>query len=629
MYAIDLDELTQMDREFPLFGYNRLRPTSIYDKDYLQDGTMPIKQKLKDLFCSKGISETIESSVMITSARYFNYVFNPVNFHYCFCKDKNLLGVVVEVNNTYGERHFYVLHEQKPPLQGFQARYRTQKKFHVSPFNKIEGTYDFLFSELSEKLDIQIGLIHSQQKLMAVCLKAKALPMTPMNHFKTLINHPVMPHLSIPRIYLEAAKLFFFKKLTFYQKPVPSSQMTVPRRNPGVFERLCQKVFIFFFNKIESGSLTVQFPKKRRISFGPPGEEESEMMEVKDYRFFHRVVLDGEIGFGESYVFREWETPDLVSLFKLFARNRNQLSDGNWATSILSRAKERIAHGKLRNTTNKTRVNIADHYDLGNDFFQLFLDRNMIYSCAIFKNKDDSLESAQINKLNFIIQMAKICEDDHILEIGCGWGGFAIFAAKKTGCHVTGITLSRAQYEYARERIQEEGLTDKITILLQDYRSITGLYDKIISIEMIEAVGRQFLGRFFQHCCKALKPDGTMVLQSITIPDYRYETYCKKRDWIQKHIFPGGHLPCLSTLKQAISDNTDFSIQQIDHIGKHYAKTLNEWRRRFLQKEQDLYRMGYDQQFQRKWVYYFSICEAGFASKVLHDIIMVLTHPNL
>jgi len=217
-----------------------------------------------------------------------------------------------------------------------------------------------------------------------------------------------------------------------------------------------------------------------------------------------------------------------------------------------------------------------------------------------------------------------VSSDHHLLEIGCGWGGFAVFAVQQTGCRVTGITLSKAQYEQACQRVKEAGLTDRITILLQDYRHTTGTYDRIVSIEMIEAVGPQFFGQYFRQSQHLLKPGGTMVFQSITIADERYESYCRERDWIQKHIFPGGHLPCLKILLKTISDQTDFSVTDIYHMGAHYAPTLALWRKRFAAHQADISRMGFDRVFFRKWIYYFSICEAGFITSSIDDIQVTL-----
>ncbi|WP_041279152.1 DUF1365 family protein [Desulfobacula toluolica] len=624
MYALDVDELPLIDQWFPFFGVNRFGVSAIHNKDYLSSGNQSIKQKLNQLFDQYRIDESIISVIMVTSARYFNYVFNPVNFYYCFSKNKALIGIVAEVNNTYGERHHYVLTKKILPSKGCLVRYTTPKVFHVSPFNQIEGNYDFCFSDIGEQLDIRITLVHKEKKIMEAVLKARANPLTRKNHFKTLLKHPFAPHLSIPRIYTHAYKLYFQKKLTFNPKPAPANSMTLSKQKPGLIESICQKILVDAFKKITIGCLTMRLPNGKTIRFCRSGGDTQARIDIKDFGFFPRVVMDGEIGFGEAYMHGEWETPDLVKLLEVLIHNRDKFSDGNLFTSILTRTREKLAHDQRKNTIKNTRQNIAAHYDFSNEFYQLFLDRQMIYSSGIFRDATASLEDAQIQKMTKILEMAGVDSTHHLLEIGCGWGGFAVFAAASTGCRVTGITVSKAQYEKACQRVEKEGLTGRVNILFQDYRHTKGVYDRIVSIEMIEAVGPQFLGQYFQQCCKLLKPGGTMVCQAITIPDERYDTYCRQRDWIQKHIFPGGHLPCLKVLNDAISQHTDFKITVIDHIGLHYAKTLAHWRDRFISCRQDVEAMGFDRAFIRKWIYYLSICEAGFKTSAIDGIQMAM-----
>ncbi len=292
--------------------------------------------------------------------------------------------------------------------------------------------------------------------------------------------------------------------------------------------------------------------------------------------------------------------------------------------SFITRIKEKLAHDRRWNTIKNTRENIQAHYDLSNAFYDLFLDRQMLYSCGIFQHENDTLENAQENKMQRILIQADIHKEHHILEIGCGWGGFAVFAAKQTGCRVTGITVSKAQYDRACQRVKDEGLEDRITICLQDYRHTTGCFDRIVSIEMIEAVGPQFFATYFKQSQYLLKPGGRMVFQAIIIADQRYQNYCRERDWIQKYIFPGGHLPCLEILAHTISDHTDFHISDVHHMGLHYATTLSHWRARFNAAKKEILRMGFDEIFCRKWIYYFSICEAGFVTGDIDDIQVTL-----
>ncbi len=625
LYGFDLEDLPDLNKRFPLFGYNRPGIASISDMDYLQADDIPIKQKILNILKQHHMDDPVEFVTTITSARYFNYVFNPASFHYCFSPDHKLTAVIAEVNNTYGERHPYVLTKNISDTDGWFARFQTPKVFHVSPFNKIEGIYQFYFSEPGDHLEIKIELINDNKKIMAAVLKADSRPLTVANHVKTMLKYPMTPHLSIPRIYTHAFKLFFHKKLTFNDKPVPMNAMTLKKQTPGLVENLCKKIVFSALKRITTGYLKLQMPDKTAVGFGKPEDHKTALIQIRDYKFFTRIVFDGEIGFGESYMYSEWDTPDLVSLSILLIRNRDRFSDGNLILSFLTRIQEKIAHDRRKNTIVNTPENIRAHYDLSNAFYALFLDEQMLYSCGIFAHQGDTLEQAQTNKMTRILTQADIRENHHILEIGCGWGGFAVFAARHTGCRVTGITVSKAQYERACRRIKDAGLEHRVTILLQDYRRTAGQFDRIVSIEMIEAVGPQFLPAYFKQGQNLLKPGGRMVFQSIIIEDHRYAQYCRERDWIQKHIFPGGHLPCLKVLKKTISDHTGFDITDVHHMGPHYATTLSHWRSRFSANKDKISRMGFDDTFCRKWIYYFSLCEAGFTAGGIDDIQVTLT----
>ena len=625
LYGFDLSELEMLNQRYPVFGYNRFAVTSLYDRDYLAPGNLPVRHKVSRLLKQHQIDTPINSVFTITSARHLNYVFNPVSFHYCFSTDRKLAAVIAEVNNTYGERHPYVLPGNRSTQDGIFATFQTKKVFHVSPFNKVEGTYHFYVTEPGDRIEIRIELVNDNKKIMAATLKACGRPLTPVNHVKTMLKHPITPHLNIPRIYTQAFKLFFRKKLIFNDKPVPTDIMTLKKQTPRLMENVCRRIAFTVLKRIKHGCLMMEMPDGKVATFGNPKAHKNATIKINDFRFFPRIVFNGDIGMGESYMASEWDTPDLVGLAALLIRNRDCFSDGNLVFSLATRIKEKAAHARRTNTIEKTPENIREHYDLSNAFYSLFLDQQMLYSCAIFAHKDDTLEAAQKIKMKRIITQAGICEDHHILEIGCGWGGFAVFAAKQTGCTVTGITVSKAQYNKAVQRVKDEGLEDKITILLQDYRHTTGKFDRIVSIEMIEAVGPQFFPAYFKQAQTLLTPGGKMVFQAIIIADERYERYCRERDWIQKHIFPGGHLPCLKVLRNTLSTHTNFKLADVYHMGHHYATTLSHWHKRFTRNTEEIARMGFDETFCRKWRYYFSICEAGFTVGGIDDIQVTLT----
>ncbi len=624
MYGIDLDDLPLLDHRYPFFGYNRKAIASIHDKDYLQPGDMPIRQKIDQLLVRHHVDESIKSVLMVTSARYFNYVFNPVNFHYCFSADKKPAAIIAEVNNTYGERHPYVLTNPTGTATDWPARYQIVKAFHVSPFNTVEGEYRFYFSAPENQIHIRIELVRGRTKIMEAVLRADAIPFSKRNHLKTLAKHPFAPHLSVPRIYSHAFRLFFQKNLKFNDKPVPQSPVTMPRQRPNLLESISRRLILSVLKKMNTGRLELTLPDKKTMTVGRADPVKTAVIQIRDFHFFPRTLFDGEIGLGEAYMAGEWDSPDLVAALTRFIENRDRFSDGNFLLSILTRIQERLAHDRRKNTIRNTPENIAAHYDLSNEMYALFLDQNMLYSCGLFLQHNDTLEIAQENKMNRILKQADIGPGHHLLEIGCGWGGFAVFAATQTGCRVTGITVSRAQYQRARQRVKNDGLEGQVTILLQDYRHTRGDFDRIVSIEMIEAVGPQFLERYFRQCKDLLKPGGKMVFQAITIADERYALYCRERDWIQKHIFPGGHLPCLKILKKTIRDHTDFTVVDIFHMGRHYATTLSRWQKNFAEHRDDVIAMGFDTTFYRKWIYYFSICEAGFATSSIDNIQVTL-----
>jgi cyclopropane-fatty-acyl-phospholipid synthase len=587
-----------------------------------------IREKLFRLLEGKPFVNRVDRVMLITSARYVNYVFNPVSFYYCLGNDGGIVCVVAEVNNTFGEKHLYILHEVDGQAEGYAARYVMDKAFHVSPFNNLEGQYEFLFTKIKKEIDIRIRLHRNNEMVFEGELFGRSVPLTPANHARMLLKHPILPHLSIPRILFEAVRLKFQKKLDHFTKPIPMSAMTIRIPPPGTFQKICMKLIFSFLGKITHGGITVYLPNNKVMHFGDRLSPIQGDITIHDYRFFSDIVLDGDIGLGEAYMDGAWDTRDLPGLFGVFIKNRDALGNGYPATAWIVRQKNKLFHFLRANTLMGSRKNIRSHYDLSNDFFRLFLDPSMTYSCGIYLSEQDSLEVAQMNKLMSMIRKAQIQGTHHLLEIGCGWGSLAVMAAKETGCRVTGVTVSDAQHRFATERVSREGLQDKIAISLTDYRKVQGLYDAIVSVEMLEAVGEEYLGAFFSCCDRLLKPGGRAVIQTITIPDERYEQYRKETDWIQKHIFPGGFIPSVQAIREVVAKNTTLVEENIEEIGPHYATTLREWRNRFNENIHQVSSMGFDREFQRKWVYYLAYCEAGFAEHALGDIEIVFRKPK-
>lgn len=377
---------------------------------------------------------------------------------------------------------------------------------------------------------------------------------------------------------------------------------------------------------IATGHLVLELPNGAEKHYGD--DSEPTRIKVNRDHFFAKLVLGGNIGMGEAWTDGDWDSDDPTGVLELLIHNIAALKKSGITAGLAKRMAHVVQHFQNRNTKEGSRRNIHAHYDLGNDFYSTFLDtETMMYSAAVFDSPNDSLPDAQRQKIHRLAGLAAIRPEHHVLEIGCGWGGFAIETAKKTGCRVTGITISEEQFQFARERVEAEGLTDQVSIEMCDYRDMQGTFDRIVSIEMLEAVGHQFYGTFFSTCDHLLKPGGRVVLQVITIPDQRYDAYRHNPDWIQKHIFPGGMLPSLTELSKAMTKDSAFTVEHLDNIGVDYAETLRRWRLAFTEKREELLAMGYDETFQRKWLYYLCYCEAGFQTRFTNCLHLSLARP--
>ena len=391
---------------------------------------------------------------------------------------------------------------------------------------------------------------------------------------------------------------------------------------------ICKGIVLHHLKKISNGYLAIHISSKEIYYFGKE-DDSLNTIYVNDCRFFSRLLFGGNIGLGEAYTAGDWDTENITELLCLFIQNIEILKKTKINQGILKKIFHLVLHQKNRNTKKGSKKNIQSHYDLGNEFYRLFLDNEtMMYSSGVFNSSDESLCSAQKNKIHKLINMADIKKHHHILEIGCGWGGFAIETVKKIGCKVTAITISNEQYKYTCDRVKSECLEKYIEVKLCDYRDLKGSFDRIISIEMLEAVGHEYYGTYFNKCDYLLKSEGKFVLQVITIPDERYDSYKNNPDWIQKHIFPGGMLPSLYHITKAIKDNSTLEISCIDDIGLHYAKTLSYWRKGFINRINEIDLLGFKKDFQRKWIYYLSYCEAGFKEEFTNDLQILITKTN-
>lgn len=399
-------------------------------------------------------------------------------------------------------------------------------------------------------------------------------------------------------------------------------------------DQFARKMLLSKLSEIKHGSIIVK-DGSEELQFGDVNDEAfpvHAVITIHEQSFYSDLVFGGTVGSGEAYMARSWDCPQLADLVRIIVRNEHVLNSIDGGFGKLMMPLHKMFHFLHRNSLTGSRKNISAHYDLGNDMFELFLDPTMMYSSGIFikgeEAGDMTMEQASIAKLERICQKLQLTEDDHILEIGTGWGGFAIYAAKNYGCKVTTTTISQQQFEYASRKVEDAGLDERITLLCEDYRNLDGKYDKLVSIEMIEAVGHAYYKDYFSHCSKLLKDDGMMLLQSITIADQRFKAASKEVDFIQRYIFPGGSLPSVNVIAKNVSDHTDMRFYHLDDIGRHYATTLQRWREQFFDNIDRVRELGYSETFIRMWEFYLCYCEGGFREHSIGTVQLLMTKPQ-
>jgi cyclopropane-fatty-acyl-phospholipid synthase len=364
-----------------------------------------------------------------------------------------------------------------------------------------------------------------------------------------------------------------------------------------------------------------------RMQLGESASLQAEV-NVHDLRFWRLMATGGSVGAAEAYMASLWDSPDLVAVIQVLARNRDALNAMDEGGARLTGVALAIWHRFNRNSLTGSRRNIAAHYDLGNDFFAAWLDPSMMYSSGLYLSDTDSLEQAQINKLDRICQRLQLGPDDHVVEIGTGWGGFAIHAARHYGCRVTTTTISREQHDFARRAIDSAGLTDRIELRLDDYRDLAGQFDKLVSIEMIEAVGHDYLDTYLGKIDELLKPNGLALIQAITIEDFRYAKALKSVDFIKRYVFPGSFIPSVSAIAQSMSRATRLGLIELADFGASYARTLKAWRERFEAAWESIEPMGFDEVFRRRWRFYLAYCEGGFRERAISDTHILMAGPS-
>ncbi len=409
--------------------------------------------------------------------------------------------------------------------------------------------------------------------------------------------------------------------------PLPSN--LIPDDSSGRLTRLARKLVHNQLSKIEIGEIVFR-ENNNEYYFGRVSDEfpVRVYIDVHHPSIYTDVAFGGSAGSGEAYMKGSWSCSDLVGLVRIFLRNRHVLDTMDYGMTRLKAPLHKLMHLFRRNTRAGSRKNISAHYDIGNDLFRLFLDDTMMYSSAYYPDTAMTLGEAAVAKLDLVCKKLDLQPQDHLLEIGTGWGGLAMHAAANYGCRVTTTTISDEQYRLATQAINDAGLADRVAVLKQDYRDLEGQYDKLVSIEMIEAIGHQYMNTYFKKCCSLLKPDGMMLIQAITIKDQLYKSALKDVDFIKKYIFPGGFLPSIEAMSRTIGKFTDMKVFHLHDIGPHYARTLKDWRERFFTRLDEIRKLGYPDEFVRLWEYYFCYCEGGFMERDIGTVQMLLTRPE-
>lgn len=641
MYAIDLDEAPELDRTTGLFTYERPGVVSLRAADHIGDPSRGLRSNITDLLSAHGIAITGGRILMVTNLRTLGYVFNPITCFWCEDAEGELRAMVAEVSSTFGERHAYVLPVADARRRGGHLIWETDKMLHVSPFFGMDQLYRIVAAPPGERLALAISVMEGGHRVLHTTLTGRRRPFTRRELVRTQLAVPLMPQRVTALIHLEALRLYRKGVPVFRKPPFRTGEGTiaptapVPARRglrpppPAKRSPLTPIVGALAGGVVRNppmGSLEIRFPDGRvaQADSGRPGPRA--VIRVHSRDLFRRIARRGMTGIGEAYVAGDWDADDLAGAIEVLLRRSHALGEtprGRLATRLRDhrpRVPERVSMALARNQ-------IQYHYDLGNDLYRLFLDPSLTYSCAVFASPETGLEDAQLAKHRMICDKLRLAPGDHVLEIGCGWGSFAIVAAGEYGARVTGVTLSQEQLALGRQRVADAGLGGLVDLRLQDYRTIEGTFTQIASTEMIEAIGHRELPRYFATIDRLLAPDGIACIQAISMPDQRYARYRRSRDWISEYIFPGGNLPSLEAMTHAMSHHSRLVVHHVEDIGPHYARTLELWRDNFEAAHDDVLALGFDERFVRGWRFYLASCEAAFRARSILDYQLVLTRP--
>lgn len=602
----DTRELSQS----PL-GYNQRRLWSIYDADYLDPTADTLDAKLNKHMQSMQFQQPVTHIQLLTMPRYLGRPFKPISLYLLYHTD-TLVGLMAEVTNTYKESYLYQCDKRH---QIGPNQFKIEKPFHVSPFLNETGHYHFTIANTASRLLVTIDYYQANQKVLTATFGGTPQPLSRYQLLKTAITHPLTNALVLPRIFKHAIILYYKKKLHANVKPIGQNLIrTMPL---SLSHRRIWSILSNRLKQLKHGCLTLTLPDGSQEEFGDPASSLQAQITINNTWFFSTLARKGEIGFAQAYIRGYWHSSSVANLLKVILINCSliqSMGNGSWWYRLYLKFATRK---QALNTVDQSKSNIQDHYDISNDFYALFLDETKLYSSALFDNESESLSTAQQRKLRALVEPMNLSPTDHVLEIGSGWGGMALYIAKTVGCRVTTITLSQEQYNWTQQRIHDEGLQDLISIQLQDYRTLSGHYDHIVSIEMIEAVGHQFLPDYFKQLNRLVKPGGRVILQAITYPNHDYKRYKTSMDFIKHSIFPGGHLPSLETITSLTRQLTHLRLVTATNIASSYAITLKKWAENLQGNEAAAQKLGFSSDFLRRWHYYFAYCEAAFSSDYL------------
>jgi cyclopropane-fatty-acyl-phospholipid synthase len=617
MAYLDVDALPASLDGFPLWSARRAAPVRFQNRDFFDGRDEPLGPAVRDLVAARLGRRPQGPIFLLAHLRTFGWLFNPLAVYYCWSPNgQSLDAIVLEVTNTpWHERCWYVFDARNDTTTA-----STPKAMHVSPFLPMDLEYRVSWTAPGAELQLRLDLAHDGAPVFDATLALRRVELDRHTAVAALARRPLMPQRVSTGIYTQAACLFAHGAPTYRH----------PERLPRtpVSARVARRVLTAGLERLTGGALRISDADGDQ-TFGDAVEEDIPMratVRVHDPRAYRRVLLERSRGLGDSYADRWWDTDDLTTTLRLARRNLDPLLAAANRFQRLSRvALDPIARTRRPDKERDAR-NVRAHYDLGNEFFERLLDETMMYSCAVFDRPDEPLEIASTRKLDRLAQALELSPCDHVLEIGTGWGGFAVHAATEYGCRVTTTTISRRQYDYACRRVERAGLGDLIEVRCVDYRDLDGTFSKVVAIEMIEAVDWRDYDTFFAQCRRLVADTGALAMQAIVVPDADFDRAKRNKDFIKGTIFPGSCIPSVAALNAA-ARRARFSFAHLDDIGMHYAETLRRWRSNLDAARDDLETLGLDERFARLWDFYLAYCEAGFEERVVSDVQLLYTAP--